>query len=161
MTFEVWLRLSAFLLVLLLCALFEWRLPRRSWRFPKRSRWLTNLTLTLLNTVLARLTLGAFAITAAIWAGDQDIGLFQSGCRPPVADSADRGCCAGCSSLAAAPVTHRVPLLWRTAQGAPYRPGAGCDHGAAFSSGGDRFVIAVEGVGGDSAGADTGRSDFV
>jgi Sterol desaturase len=113
MTFEVWLRLSAFLWVLLLCALFEWRMPRRSWRFPKRSRWLTNLTLTLLNTVLARLTLGAFAITAAIWAGDQDIGLFNQVAAPQWLILLTGVVVLDAAVWLQHRVTHRVPLLWR------------------------------------------------
>lgn len=113
MTFEVWLRLSAFLLVLLLCALFEWRLPRRSWRFPKHSRWLTNLTLTLLNTVLARLTLGAFAITAAIWASDQDIGLFNQVAAPQWLILLIGAVVLDAAVWLQHRVTHRVPLLWR------------------------------------------------
>jgi len=113
MTLEVWLRLSAFLLVLLLCALFEWRRPKRSWRCAKRPRWVTNLSLTLLNTLLARLTLGAFAVTAAIWAGEQSIGLFNHVSVPGWLVLLTGVVVLDAAVWLQHRVTHRVPLLWR------------------------------------------------
>jgi len=113
MTYETGIRLMAFLLVLLLCALFEWRFPGRSWRFPRPARWRTNLSLILLNTALTRLTLGAFAVTAAFWAGEQGVGLFNTVDLPRWLVVLT-----GVVVLDAAVwlqhwLTHRVPLLWR------------------------------------------------
>lgn len=113
MTYETGIRLSVFLLVLLLCALLEWRFPGRSWRFSRLSRWWTNLSLILLNTVLLRLTLGAFAVTAALWAREQGLGLFNRVEAPQWLVVLT-----GVVVLDAAVwmqhwLTHRVPLLWR------------------------------------------------
>lgn len=113
MTQEAILRLTVFLMILFGCALFEWCKPRRSWHYARLQRWRANLSLILLNTALARLTLGAFAVTAAVWAGEQNMGLFN---RLEI-----QAWLASCLSLILLDgaiwlqhwVTHRVPLLWR------------------------------------------------
>ncbi|MBR9828109.1 MAG: sterol desaturase family protein [Oceanospirillales bacterium] len=113
MTYEVILRLGVFVVILGGCALLEWLRPRRRWRCAKRPRWVANLSLTLLSTVLARLTLGAFAVTAAVWAGEHGVGVFNwldvpgwmaSGLALVLLDGA---------IWLQHWLSHRVPLLWR------------------------------------------------
>lgn len=113
MTFEAGLRVSAFVLVLVLCALFEWYMPRRSWRYPKRSRWLANLSLTLLNTLLARVTIGAFAVTAAVWAQTHGMGLFNHMEVPGALILLTGVVVLDGAVWLQHRVTHRVPVLWR------------------------------------------------
>lgn len=113
MTVEAGLRLFAFVLVFVLCALFEWRMPRRSWRYPKKSRWLTNLSLTLLNTLLARVTVGAFAVTAAVWAQTHELGLFNHIAVPGVAILLTGVVVLDGAVWLQHRLTHQVPLLWR------------------------------------------------
>lgn len=79
---EATLRLSLFIGVFLLCAVLEWRNPNRQWRSPRLKRWFVNLGLTLLNTIIVRITVGAVAVTAALWAQNHGIGLLQLWAMP-------------------------------------------------------------------------------
>jgi hypothetical protein len=49
-------------------ALWEYWRPRRMLARPRRERWVTNLGLTMLNTILVRITVGGVAYAAAMLA---------------------------------------------------------------------------------------------
>lgn len=74
---EIIIRLSAFLSVFSLMALWEWHRPRRSLVQPRRERWPTNLGLTTLNTVLVWATVGSAAYTAALFAETRQVGVLH------------------------------------------------------------------------------------
>ena len=74
---EALVRVGTFLGVLTALLLWEFRRPRRLLTRPRQERWVTNLGLTLLNTVLVRVTLGGVAYTAAVFAADQGVGLLH------------------------------------------------------------------------------------
>jgi len=74
---ESLLRLAIFGGVFLLCMVAEFARPKRPWRESRLRRWLINLGLIVLNTVFVRLTLGALAVTAAVWAEQENAGLFR------------------------------------------------------------------------------------
>ncbi len=75
MEHESLVRLSVFLGVLLLMGVLEAAFPRKQLRFG-RQRWWANLSLVLLNTLVARLVLPAGAIGAALWAMQHHWGLL-------------------------------------------------------------------------------------
>jgi len=74
---EIVIRLSAFLSVFSFIALWEWERPRRSFAQPRRERWLINLGLTMLNTVLVWATVGSAAYTVALFAATQQVGVLH------------------------------------------------------------------------------------
>ena len=74
---EILIRLSAFLSVFSLMALWERERPRRFLAQPRRERWVTNLGLTTLNTVLVWATVGSVAYAVAVFAATQQVGVLH------------------------------------------------------------------------------------
>lgn len=71
------LRLTIFLGVFALLALWETRAPRRRLAEPKPRRWLTNWLLVVIDTVAVRLVLAAVGVAGAWDAAQQGWGLFN------------------------------------------------------------------------------------
>jgi sterol desaturase/sphingolipid hydroxylase (fatty acid hydroxylase superfamily) len=74
---EAWTRLSFFIGVLLLMAVWEWLAPRRARAASRSARWKSHLLLSLLNTSLIRIVLPAGAVGVALLAERQGWGLFH------------------------------------------------------------------------------------
>lgn len=74
---EILIRLSAFLSVFFLMTLWERERPRRSFVQPRRERWVTNLGLTTLNTVVVWATVGSAAYAVAVFATAQQMGVLH------------------------------------------------------------------------------------
>ncbi len=72
------LRLGCFLGVFALVAVGEIRFPRRPIKVEKRLRWINNILLVAVNTLLTRLLFPAAAVGAAALAEIQGWGLFQA-----------------------------------------------------------------------------------
>jgi sterol desaturase/sphingolipid hydroxylase (fatty acid hydroxylase superfamily) len=110
---EALVRVSTFLGVLTVMLLWERCRPRRPLSRPRRERWFTNLGLTLLNTVLVRVTVGGVAYTAAVFAADQGIGLLHW--RPLPGWTATVVTLLGLDFAIYLQhvLFHAVPLLWR------------------------------------------------
>lgn len=70
-------RATAFVAVFLAMALAELFFEARPLRVSRKSRWLHNLGLTLVNTVLLRLAFPVGAMSAALWAERHEVGLLQ------------------------------------------------------------------------------------
>jgi len=73
---EIIVRLTCFLGVLLAMAAWELLAPRRTLRVSKTSRWLSNLTLLVINTISARIVLPLTAVAAAMFAESRQWGIF-------------------------------------------------------------------------------------
>lgn len=71
------LRLSAFLALFVLLAIAETSKPKRSLTQPRYFRWLNNLGLVSLNNLLLKLVMPLFAIDAAIYSQQQQLGLLN------------------------------------------------------------------------------------
>jgi len=71
------LRLSAFIILFVLLAVVESVKPKRNLVQPRYYRWLNNLGLVSLNNLVLKLVMPLFAIDAAIYAQQQQIGLFN------------------------------------------------------------------------------------
>ena len=110
---EVTVRLSIFLGVFAIMAMWEMILPRRPLTRPKGERWLTNILLTVINTAMVRFAVPVMATGAAVLAAENGWGLFHHISLPsPVVVVA---CVVMLDLLIYIQhlVFHRVPLLWR------------------------------------------------
>lgn len=78
MNHELAIRLSFFFGVFILIALWEIMKPKRPLLVSKTVRWINNLGLVILNSILLRLLFPAAAVGAAITAKDHSWGLFNN-----------------------------------------------------------------------------------
>ncbi|MDJ0805711.1 MAG: sterol desaturase family protein [Gammaproteobacteria bacterium] len=78
LSYELAIRLSAFLCVFAVMASWEKVAPRRKLLFSKLRRWLSNLGLVFLNTLLLRLIFPAAAVGMASHAATHGWGLFNA-----------------------------------------------------------------------------------
>lgn len=76
-TNESALRLTAFLGLFCIFALSEIVKPRRVRSLPKQQRWMTNLSIVVLDSLLVRLLFPLGAVGMALWAQATGIGLFS------------------------------------------------------------------------------------
>jgi sterol desaturase/sphingolipid hydroxylase (fatty acid hydroxylase superfamily) len=93
--------------------LWEGCRPRRPLSRPRQERWVTNLGLTLLNTVLVRVTVGGVAYTAAVFAADQGVGLLHWRPLPAWAAAAMTVLVLDFTIYFQHVLFHAVPVLWR------------------------------------------------
>lgn len=114
--YEIVIRLLVFVLVFGLIALWEWKAPARHLTLPKASRWLNNLVLVLLNSVLVRLLFPLAAVGMTLFVEQAGLGLFNvtslSGLPWSVQVMATVVLMDFCIWLQHL-LFHRVPLLWR------------------------------------------------
>jgi sterol desaturase/sphingolipid hydroxylase (fatty acid hydroxylase superfamily) len=74
---EASVRLAAFLSIFALMAIWEILAPRRELSIPKGTRWLNNLGLVVVNTLVIRFIFPAAAVGTAIWTETHSIGLIH------------------------------------------------------------------------------------
>lgn len=74
---ESTLRLSVFGGVFLVCALAEWRWPRRQVASARPLRWSANIAVSFIGSLLVRLAVPLLAVQAAVIASDQGWGLLN------------------------------------------------------------------------------------
>jgi len=110
---EALIRVGIFLGVLTALLLWEFHRPRRLLTRSRQERWVTNLGLTLLNTVLVRVTVGGVAYTAAVFAADQGVGLLHWHPLPAWAAAAMTLLGLDFAIYLQHVLFHAVPLLWR------------------------------------------------
>ena len=75
--YEMLVRLASFVLVFAAFAIWELLAPRRVQQYPKVVRWINNLSITLLNTLITRLAIPLAAVTMAAIAQQQNLGLLN------------------------------------------------------------------------------------
>ncbi len=113
---ELTLRLTVFLGLFLLFAIAEALAPRKPRSQPRVRRWLTNVSLTVLNTLLLRALafgLPLLAVGAAIDAGAQGWGLFNALEWPSWIEIVVVILFLDFAIWAQHLITHKIPLLWR------------------------------------------------
>jgi len=76
MNVDLIIRISAFVGIFAIMAVWEPMAPRRQWHTPKAKRWLINLALVGFNTIITRALLASGAFGAAVLAGKGEVGLF-------------------------------------------------------------------------------------
>ena len=74
---ELVVRFGTFLSIFSLMTLWEYWRPRRTLTHPRRERWLTNLSLTTLNSVLVWSMVGGVAYTTALFAQEKGVGALH------------------------------------------------------------------------------------
>lgn len=111
MEWEPVARLTAFLSIFALMALWEWRAPRR--RTPRGRRWGANLALVVIDTIVVRLLFPAAAVGAAFDAEAMGWGLFHALDWPYWLEIAIVFVILDFAIWAQHVVLHHVPLLWR------------------------------------------------
>lgn len=107
------IRLSFFISVLVLCAIWEWVTPRKTLTQSKTTRWLNNLGLVGFNSVCLALLMPYLAIESAIWATQQQFGLFNSIALPSLVEIIIAVLILDMAIYAQHLVFHRIPWLWR------------------------------------------------
>lgn len=113
---ELIIRLGIFLTLFLAFALAERLAPRRPQRVPRSRRWLTNLSVTLLNTLTLRAMAIGFpllAVGAALDAGRLGVGIFNALDWPKWVEVTLCVLVLDFAIWAQHLITHKVPVLWR------------------------------------------------
>lgn len=110
---EIANRLVFFGAVFVLMALWEMAAPRRALAVSKPLRWVNNLGLVLLNTLLLRLLFPAAAVGMAALAGARGWGLFNSFDLPFWLVVAASVIAMDCMIYLQHVLVHAVPALWR------------------------------------------------
>ena len=116
MAHEMTLRLSAFLGLFALFAVWEQIAPRRQRALPRSDRWRTNWAIVILDTLTLRLMallLPLLAVGAAVDAGRMGWGLFNRLDWPPWAEVLLAVVILDLALWVQHWITHRVPLFWR------------------------------------------------
>ena len=84
MEHEASVRLIFFISVFAVMAYFEVRTPRRVLTSSKPRRWVNNIAVTFLNTLLLRVLFPMTAVGTALYAADRGLGLFNNVPLPPL-----------------------------------------------------------------------------
>ena len=116
MEHEAILRLGVFLGLFIIFASAEALSPRRPRQYGRPKRWATNLSITILNTIVLRLMafgLPLLAVGAALDAGQKGWGLFNHLSWPAWVEVALSILILDFAIWAQHLVTHKVPILWR------------------------------------------------
>lgn len=110
---EAVIRLSAFLGMLAVMALWELAAPRRVLSRPRAERWVANISMTAINTILVRFAVPAMTVGAALMAESRQWGLFHNLDLTAVATVVL--CVIALDFLIYLQhlMFHRVPVLWR------------------------------------------------
>ncbi|MCW8950286.1 MAG: sterol desaturase family protein, partial [Sedimenticola sp.] len=110
---EIPIRLIFFFGMLLAVALWEIKSPRRILTQPKTMRWINNLGLTFLNSLVLRLLFPAAAVGVALFAQQQGWGLFNYFQIPLVLSAVITVILMDGVIYPQHVMVHAVPLLWR------------------------------------------------
>ena len=113
---EAFIRLGIFLGLFAILATLEALLPRRARSQPRSTRWVTNWSVTILNTITLRLlavALPLLAVGAAIDAEAQGWGLFNAISFPLWLEITFVVLILDFAIWLQHLITHKVPLLWR------------------------------------------------
>ena len=110
---ESTIRLSFFLGILIAMALWEIAAPRRRLEQSKLRRWLGNLGIVVVNTVVMRLTFPVLAIGASVWAQQLGWGLFNKVTLPGWLEVAAAVVLLDMAVYWQHRLFHIIPLFWR------------------------------------------------
>jgi sterol desaturase/sphingolipid hydroxylase (fatty acid hydroxylase superfamily) len=113
MTSEPIIRLGAYLGVFALMATLEALAPRRRLRTAKGARWLANLSITFLNTILLRLLFPAGAVAFAMAARDRGWGVLNTLDLPVPVEAVLAVIALDAVIYAQHAAFHLQPWLWR------------------------------------------------
>lgn len=107
------LRLVFFLSIFVLCALWEFILPRKVLTQPKAWRWVNNISLTLVNSTILTVAMPILAFEAAHLAFSNHWGLFQALELSVGLNILFSVFILDCAIYLQHLVFHHVPILWK------------------------------------------------
>ncbi len=107
------IRLGIFLSLLAIFVLWESLSPRRGRALPRQTRWLTNFSMTIINTVVISVMGPVTAIVAAGYASAHGWGLFNLTALPTWLEIAAAIIILDFAIYVQHVATHKIPLLWR------------------------------------------------
>lgn len=114
---EATIRLLAFLAIFSSMALFELispRLERNEMRGALKSRrWITNLSMVVLSSVILRVVFPAAAVGAALWAEQENLGLFRAVGLDPILAGIVGFVLLDFAVWLEHVASHKIPLFWR------------------------------------------------
>ena len=113
---EMLVRFSAFVGVFSGMAVWEYWRPCRQLLRPRRERWVTNLSLTTLNSLLVWATVGSVAYATAVFAAEQGVGLLHWITLPPWAAAVVTLLGLDFAVYMHHVLFHAVPIFWRLHQ---------------------------------------------
>lgn len=113
MSDSISIRLFFFVLGLVLFALWEWRFPRKALTQNKTVRWVNNISLIGLNSMILTLAMPVLAFDAALLAQDLKFGLFHLTPLPSWLIVVISVILLDMIIYFQHLLFHRVPLLWR------------------------------------------------
>ncbi len=94
-------------------ALLEVVAPRRPLGYGRKWRWVTNLSIVVLDSVIVRIVLPMAAVGAALWANGQGIGLLPALGIPPLVAGIIAFVVLDFAVWLEHLVSHKWPILWR------------------------------------------------
>ncbi len=106
-------RLALFAGVFGVMAMYEVAWPRRDLVLGRGRRWITNLFIVVLDSVLVRLVFPLAAVGAALWAGETGTGLFNALGLPVWIAGVAGFLILDFAIWAQHLIFHKVPILWR------------------------------------------------
>ncbi len=107
------LRSVVFIVVISAMAVWELLACRRPLTLPRTGRWLGNLSLVALDTLLVRLLLPAGAVGASVWAADHGFGLLHVWQLPDAVTIVMAVVLLDLAIYLQHVMFHAVPVLWR------------------------------------------------
>lgn len=107
------LRLTAFVVVFFAIALWEWLAPKRKRLKSLTTRWVNNLSLMLINTLLIRVFFPMAAVGIALIISEQQIGVLNLIEIHPIAAVMLSIILLDCAIYWQHRLMHKFPLLWR------------------------------------------------
>ncbi len=107
------IRLSFFITTLVLCAVWEWKMPRKVLTQNKTYRWLNNLGLIGFNSLCLSLLMPIVAFGMAHYAEQHELGLFNQWQLPAIVEIFAAVIILDFVIYLQHLVFHRVPWLWR------------------------------------------------
>ncbi len=113
MEHEPILRLTLFLSVFVLMALWEVFNPRRPLTQSKSRRWFSNISLVIINTIVLRLLFPTATLGAALYAQEQNWGIFNISATPAIIATVLSILLLDLLIYWQHRLVHVVPLFWR------------------------------------------------
>ena len=110
---EIIIRLTVFLSIFAIIAIWEKMAPRRNLSTSKKTRWFSNLTITLINPLLLRLIFPVLAMSIAVKAREQGWGLLNNIDLPNGLEIAAGIIALDLTIYLQHVMFHAIPIFWR------------------------------------------------
>lgn len=113
---EAAIRFGIFISIFVAVAVAEWRFPQHSRVQTRKERWVTNISILVLDVIAQRLTVGAAAFGVAIYAQTHGWGLFNYLQWPPPAEGILAFLLLDFAIYLQHIMSHALPVFWRLHQ---------------------------------------------